>query len=141
MLRCDLSFSFLGRGVRLRATPATPYPTPTRKVGAEVKKTHSSRPPTRAPTLGGTQIPPSGTNSCGCVGRPYSTGITVVPARSHGFLPSPAPDPPASSTTTGLELALVRAGLDGARAPPCHTRLVLFRTVAAASGDVRRRQT
>jgi hypothetical protein len=28
--------------------------------------------------------PPSGTNSYGCVGRPYSTGTAVGPARPHG---------------------------------------------------------
>jgi hypothetical protein len=77
-------------------------------VGA--KKIHYSRPPTRAPTLGGTQILPSGTNSHGWREEPLLHDYVGFPSRTAAA--GTSRQPPDSSALLGTHPSL------SARAPP-----------------------
>jgi hypothetical protein len=58
----------------------------TRKVGTEVKKTHSSRPPAREPILGGTQSPPPAPSPASGVRTPtWWLGLFLSPAPARNL--------------------------------------------------------
>jgi hypothetical protein len=62
----------------------------TRKVGTEVKKTHSSRPPTRAPILGAPNPPHPAPSPAGGVRTPYLVVVVVPLSRPHTESPPPS---------------------------------------------------
>jgi hypothetical protein len=87
-------------------------PPPTRKIELHQGPCSSTN------SRGAPKSHPPAPSPAGALGAPYSTGRVVRPPRSHGFHPIVGARPsPAASTTTWMELALIRAG-------PCSSTLL-----------------